>query len=534
MNMDFADISAEARRAMDALGLWGSYKSTQVTRSFPDPIPPGGSHHYHADARSLDLMRRRAREAERNHLLAQAVIATDQEMTVGSGFTFRCHTKDDEWNTAAEGMLYQWLGFATLPPELGDRVRAQRRRAQDGRRNVPTVPMAAAMPRMDASRRRTIDELMAEIVRAWEVEGDIALLRTDRLSVQIIEAERIISPGGRVALDDQSRMFDGVEINGDGELVALHVGTWDARGRLRQETRRIDAEDVLYLPNPLTLKGNAMRTAPTLDPCLERFKHLEEVDRCARMAAWVQTALTAFIVSNAPGMMAERMGAAIEDESAAGRVQSRRTVDIGPGMFNFLQAGEDIKFLEPKSPGMAFETYMRTQLMQIGAVTRLPMWAIGLDGRELNLSTIRAILEQAYRTIERKQAVLVAHVATPLAWWALGNFVRMGLLPMREDWHELEVSPPPKPVMDAQVEATVIEKLMGMGLMSQTTAGMRYGGINVRSEHTQIRREVQEAREAGVTHPAMAQQAIAADPNQNASQGGQPDNAAPQDPAPGQ
>lgn len=500
------DQARGALREFAAVAITGSYASTQITRTFPGPIPVGGSHHYHADARTLDLMRRRAREAERNHILAGAVIRSDQELTVGGGFTFRCHTDNDAWNTAAEAALYHWLGFETLTGELAERVQSQRARARDGRRTVIDVPGAEILPRMDPSGLRTGDELMAEIVRAWNVEGDIALLLTDRLSVQIIEAERIVSPQGRLAITTSTagggRIFDGVEVDGEDRVVAVHVGTWDARGRLERDTRRIPIEQVVYVPNPLTMAGSARRGLPTLATCLERFLHIEEVDRCARLAAWIQTAITAFIVSNSPTAALPRMGAAVEREDSGGRSVDRTTVDIGPGMINHLAPGEGVEFLEPKSPGTAFDTYLRTQLMQIGAATRVPMFAIAHDGKDLNLSTCRAIYEMAARTFDRKQAILSSRVGVRLARFALAGMIRQGILPPQSGWHEIEVTPPPRAVMDGLVEAQIVEKLMSLGIISRATATMRYQGLNSRAEGAQIKREIEDDRQAGQVHPA--------------------------------
>jgi lambda family phage portal protein len=401
----------------------------------------GGSADSFRDERTRASLRKQCQHLSRNNVLARGLVQRLIDMVVGSGFTLQVKTLDEEWNKAAAWLFSvaskEWDGSA--PPEMLKGV----------------DPLS--IPTLDIRGRSSLSGLACEAVRTACFDGDMGLVLTDRGQMQAVEGERIRNPDARmfdgpIGANGERSLVGGVEMDSAGMPICYHIATWEKYNSGQTPTAKttaVPAESFVFLANPLQQVTGATRGEPQFQAAVDRFEHLAGISLSVRVAARIQACLAIFITSENPGIdQLLAPGEETEDEDGNERKEER----ISPGMMKRMRPGESVTSVVPSQPGGVYAEFLLTEIVQICADIGLPLPLALLDGRQVNLSSIRSVLQFAWRNFERWQEWLKIELYCRIYAWRIAMFIRQGLLPYRDDWSAHEWITPPPPVMDPKVE----------------------------------------------------------------------------------
>lgn len=444
----------------------GDYNSAKKTRFNPDANRQGGSADVHRDFQTRDNQRKSCQSLDRNNVLARGLVQRLIDMIVGDGFSLKATTEDPAWNQKAQELFGHWAGT---------NYRAE---YQD----VPTI---------DIRGRGSIDDMAAEIIRCACVDGDVGYIKTNSGQVQGIESERIRNPSG-VGIDGLTKagtmIVGGVEMDGAGRPLQYHIAAWQSSlSFTTQATQSVAAEHFLFLSNPLRNITGATRGEPQLQACVSRFEHLEGFDEAVRVAARVQAILSAFIVVQRPlDHQGAFPGTTQTVKNLDGDDEEVKQDELEPGMLNRLQPGESIETVSATQPGPDYQTFVLMQMVQICGDLGLPLPLATLDARLANLSSMRCVLQLAWRNFERWQEWLRCKWYAEVYRWRVAMFIREGLLPFREDWSKHEWLTPPQPVLDPKLEVEANRAMVDAGFASPSRVMQKSWGIDSATEFPRI------------------------------------------------
>lgn len=459
----------------------GGYENATATRLRPgSSTVRGGSADSHRDEHTRDSLRRSCQQLDRNNVLARGLVQRLIDMTVGDGFVLRVQTEDTEWNTRAEALFNDWA------QNRGDFA--------DGNG-------------IDIRGRSTIDDFAAEAVRCACVDGDLGGIKTIDGQIQMVEAERIRNEKG-MGLDGRTPrgtlMIGGVEMDGAGRPLQYHIASWSgAMGAFVDfTTQAVPAAAFIFLANPIRTITGSTRGEPQLQASLARFEHLDGFDEAVRVAARIQAILSAFIVVERPDMHQEVFPGTIETQQNEDDEDQETKVDeLEPGMLNRLRPGESIQTVASTQPGPDYESFVLMQVVQICADLGLPLPLALLDGRQVNLSSIRSVLQFAWRNFERWQEWLRCRWYSNVYRWRVAMFIRDGLLPMpsgEKPWDAHAWLSPPPPVMDPKVEVEAARALVDGCFESRSGVMQRVWGREFTSVLAELAEEQKAFDKAGV------------------------------------
>jgi lambda family phage portal protein len=421
-------------RGTQAMSLAGGFASARNDGRLRAGRPSGGigaagAAWSHRDSWSLASMRRYCQEAYRDNPRAVAVVRGAVNLILRDGFTTNATTEEPEWNKKADALFARW--------------------AED-------------KSACDLEGARNLDGYAAGVLAACFTDGDqfVNLVDEGAGKLQTVEAERVKNPSGKwdgIAEKDgkKTRMVGGVESDGEGRPRGIHVSDWMSTGGVtKTQTRFLEHGTYLHCRNPGDIVAGAVRTVPQLQSVVKLLEDLESTEEAVRTSIWVQACLTVFITLNDPAAgQANAFDTAEESETGtSGNTVTRRTEALAPGMINRLNTNEGIHAITPSQPGSNYQTYLAAQHVIVGAAIGVPECVAFLDGKQLNLSTIRSVIQLAWREMERWQTALANDLYRPVRKWWTARAIARGELPARDDWDSMDVAGPPAPVMDPKTE----------------------------------------------------------------------------------
>lgn len=243
---------------------------------------------------------------------------------------------------------------------------------------------------------------------SWLMSGDTFALvkRYDpnninpySLRIHIIEADRVRTPNEYGGLrypgmtdgenpDNHNRIFDGVEVDESGMVVAYYVHSnypWQVTSkddkwvRVEAYGKRTNLPNILHVMSserPDQYRGVSY-LAPAIEPILQLNRYVES----ALAMALIQSYFTAWIIAmDHPEDIPWDSAGNWDDMDIPGSagLPSRRPrtnpdeLDMGPGTFHTLKEGEDIKFGNPNMPVLGFDAFVKTFCKLIGAGMGIP------------------------------------------------------------------------------------------------------------------------------------------------------------------
>lgn len=256
------------------------------------------------------------------------------------------------------------------------------------------------------------------------------------LRLHIIEADRVATPyltapfhpmmltTGKAA--NGNRIYDGVEVDGNGKIVAYHIrNTYPLEMSADMtEWTRVDAYGTLTgLPNMIHVmnseRPDQYRGITYLAQVIEPLLQLRRYTESELMAAVVESFFTAFI------KMDTKEGEGNNPFNIAGSTtlpeyeQDPNEYEMGPGMINYMKPGESVEFGDPKRPSSGFAAFERAICEQVGAALEIPADLL-LKSFNASYSASRAALLEAWKAFKMRRVWFVNDFCKPIysVWMA--------------------------------------------------------------------------------------------------------------------
>jgi lambda family phage portal protein len=238
----------------------------------------------------------------------------------------------------------------------------------------------------DASGRLTLDELAAQAIDTWKVEGESFLqivaqpmdVNPFGMALLALDADQVDEKHNVKANRDGTEIRMGVEIDRYGRRLAYHVWSThpDDGGRERQR-RRIPAEQIIHLGRG-SRPGQTRFLSP-LAPILLDLRHLRGMQEGVLVLQRTAACKMGFWVPN------DQYQGPIEPEAGQQRIQMEAEaglIDQAPFGFNFQN-------WDPGQPGPEYDPFTRNVLRSIAAGLGVSYGSLTGDLSDANYSSQR-------------------------------------------------------------------------------------------------------------------------------------------------
>lgn len=279
------------------------------------------------------------------------------------------------------------------------------------------------------------------VALSWPMSGDVfALVKRAEttpmmpysLRLHLLEADRVRTPSNMsgvqgnplltslttLKLNNGNTIYDGVEVDKNGTVVAYHIANTYPNQFDGEETKfaRVEAYGKeTGLPNILhimdTERPEQYRGVPYLAQAIEPLLQMRRYTEAEITAAIVQSFFTAFIKTEAGANeipINEVGGAGIQEVS-----RDPNEYEMGPGTLNMLEPGEDVTFGSPTHPNTGFDAFMRALCEQVGAALEIPADLL-LMSFNSSYSASRAAFLEAWKGFKMRRDWLTDDFCRPV------------------------------------------------------------------------------------------------------------------------
>lgn len=445
--------------------------------------------------KNLPILRQRSRSLYMSAPLAVSAIKTNRTNIVGQGLRMKSsidaeylhmtHEQAAEWQRNAEREFSLW----------------------------------AESKFCDSTRVNNFYELQQVACLGWLMNGDsCCLIEYDNstkkffpygLRLHLIESDRISTPhtsGNNVNLntintDNGNRIFNGVEVDKNGKIVAYHICSTYPNSNLyaKKEWTRVQAFGARTgNPNVLMIyeseRAEQYRGVPYLAPVIESLKQLTRYSEAEMMAAVINGFFTVFVTSeNNPGDMP--FGGVLDDEDNV--TDDDVSYELGPGMVNVLQPGEKIEIADAKRPATNFDAFVSSLAKYVGAALEIPVELL-LKSFNSSYSASRAALLEAWKAFKMKRTWLANDFCQPTYEMFLTEAISSGRIhapgffldPMiKKAYCKCQWNGPAQGMIDPLKEVNAAEKRIALKISTHDRETTEMTGGDFESNVQQLKRE---------------------------------------------
>ena len=393
---------------------------------------------------------------------------------------------------------------------------------------------------------------------AWPMSGDVfALVKRYpatpllpySLRLHLIAADRIRTPtaaGGIGVLTTTGKaangntIYDGVEVDGNGQIVAYYVAnnypyqdTIEPTEYTRVEAygRRTGLPNILHIMD--SERPDQYRGVPYLAQVVEPLLQMRRYTEAELMAAVVQAFFTAFVKTEAGSndMPFNEVGGDNVEEVS----RDPNEYEMGPGTVNMLDPGEDVVFGSPTHPNTGFDTFMRSLCEQVGAALEIPADLL-LMSFNASYSASRAALLEAWKAFRMRREWLANDFCQPAyeLWLteavARGRIVAPGFLTdplIRQAYLQCQWIGPSQGQLDPTKEVQAAVLAIDNGLSNREAEAIKLNGSEYASNVDKLTQENKRLKKANggsqaAQQPAaVIQQEPPADTGEEGNEGGE-------------
>lgn len=289
----------------------------------------------------------------------------------------------------------------------------------------------------DATGMNTFYGLQQLALISWLLSGDcIGILKqyeVDQLlpyalRVHLIESDRIATPGGCGAgtsinyttgknPDTGNTIYDGVEVDSNGMVVAYHIRStypFEVGAPTTKWARVLAYQEHTGLPNVVHVveceRPDQYRGVSYLAQVIEPLLQLRRYTESELMAAVIESFFTAFIKTEAP---TDDMPFNQVEGDPPGEPKGPNEYSMGPGQINVMEPGEDVTFASPTRPAGGFDAFVTAICSQIGAALEIPADLL-LKKFNASYSASRAALLEAWKAFKMRREWLADDFCRPI------------------------------------------------------------------------------------------------------------------------
>ena len=379
---------------------------------------------------------------------------------------------------------------------------------------------------------------------SWPMSGDCFCLfrryestnmQPYSLRLHLIEADRVRTPsadGGITTLSTTGQaangnpIYDGVEVDGNGRIVAYHIANTYPFQNTLEPTKfaRVEAYGKSTgLPNILHIMDSERceqyRGVPYLAQVMEPLLQMRRYTEAEIMAAIVQSFFTAFVKTNGDTTEVPFPETSGDDAQEVSREPS--DYEMGPGNTIIMEPGEDVAFGSPTHPNTGFDTFMRALCEQVGAALEIPADLLIMSFNS-SYSASRAALLEAWKAFRMRREWLTKSFCRPVfeVWMteavARGRIVAPGFLTdplIRQAYLQSEWIGPSQGQLDPTKEVQAAQMAVENGFSTREAEAIRLNGSEYASNVDKLRSENERLREANGGNAQTP--AVEPPPNQN-------------------
>lgn len=445
--------------------------------------------------RNLDTLRQRSRSLMMSAPIAVSAIKTNRTNIVGMGLRLR-PTIDREVLGMSDEEAKRWEKKTQREFELW-----------------------AKSKQCDATKVNNFYEMQQIVCMSWLTNGDaVGLIEycdeekafmPYELRIHLIESDKVCNPqstGAYVNLwetnpDNGNRIYNGVEIDSKGGVVAYHIcNTYPNSALVTQKkwTRVKAFGDRTGMPNVLMIfeseRAEQYRGVPYLAPVIEALKQLTRYSEAEIMAAVINGFFTVFITSEKSPSEMPFTGIAGDDED---EYDTDNSYGLGPGMINVLAPGEDIKMADPSHPNSNFDAFTTAYAKYIGAALEIPSELL-LKQFGASYSASKAALEEAWKAFKMRRAWLIDDFCKPIYEIWLTEAIAKGRIKapgfyldasIREAWCKCAWNGPAQGMLDPLKEIKAAKGRVDLGVSTREIETMEMNGGNFDDNAAQLKHE---------------------------------------------
>jgi lambda family phage portal protein len=348
------------------------------------------------------------------------------------------------------------------------------------------------------------------------------------LRLHLIEADRVSTPLGQGVLGNQvegktsngNRVISGVEIDGDGALLAYHISntypteTGYSSTELRKWVRVEAYGPTTGRPNILHLmeadRAEQRRGVPLLAPVIETLKQITRYTEAELMAAVISGMFTVFIKSQGPSSEIP-LGNMVEPEQQVAPNEPNN-YEMGNGAINVLGEGEEVQIANPTRPNANFDPFVSALSRYIGAALEIP-YELLLKSFQSSYSASRAALLEAWKMFRMRRTWTAKEFCQPVYEEWLAEAVALGRIhapgffndpAIRKAWCAAEWNGPAPGQLDPVKEANASKLRVEQGLSTREREAIETNGSDFWTNVQQLVVENEELRKAGVVSTTPA------------------------------
>lgn len=387
----------------------------------------------------------------------------------------------------------------------------------------------------DATGMNDFFEIQQLAFVSWLISGDVFILlkheETDNnhpysLRLHAIEADRCSTPQSSMSYlsnmtegkaKNGNRIYDGVEVDGGGKVVAYHIRNTYPYQVTAEETQwtRVEAYgDKTGLPNiahvmsserPEQYRGVSY-LAQIIEPILQTRRYTE----AEITAAIVESFFTAFVKTT--GNTNELP---FDDTSPEGKEEKYdpNEYEMGPGQMVIMNPGEDVDFAEPKRPASSFDSFVKAMCTQMGAALEIPRDLLIKDFSS-SYSASRGALLEAWKSFRMYRGWFVSDFCKPIYEVWLSEAVAIGRINApgffgdrrtKEAWMGSEWIGPSQGQLDPEKEVIAEILAVNEGFSTHEDSTVRMNGGDWNANMNKLKTEMVKKREIIPEQCAAAQ-----------------------------
>jgi lambda family phage portal protein len=340
------------------------------------------------------------------------------------------------------------------------------------------------------------------------------------LRIRILEADRIRNP---YVYDPTLNIFNGVELDNDGALVAYHISYIHPLAFLRftfpgsvmiGRTFRVEPFGALTGRRNMVLlikpeRPEQRRGVPILSVCLELLKQLGRYVDATVIGAVVQSYFTAFVTSEFPDpTIFDTL--LTEDQKQQILNLNPYNVQLGAGVVNFMRPGHEVKFSAPTQPPATFGDFAIACAKFVGAALGMPFEVL-LKQYNASYSASRAALLDFWKRVRKYRAQMVTQMCQPVYEEWLTDAIELGLIEnfagdfedplIRRAVLKCNWSGASAGSIDPKKEADAADQRVRAGFSTIEREAAELNGSDWRDNVVQQSQEKTEFEEAGLVYP---------------------------------
>lgn len=463
--------------------------------------------------RNLDILRQRSRDLYMSAPLATSAIKTQRTNVIGSGLKLKSRID------------YKFLG---ITKEQADEWEINTEREFE---------LWAESFWCDSQRLNNFYELQQLALISWLLNGDgIGVIKHSDptpwmpygLRLHLIEADRISNPNtvnsfGLIGkTKGGNRVYNGVEIDSDGAIVAYHICNQYPNSALtngeQKKWQRVEAYGKKTgQPNILHLmeseRCEQYRGVPYLAPVIEVLKQISRYTEAELMAAVVQSFFTAFIKVQGPKSDNPFADSILEEEQVS---SDPNDYELGSGSINVLGPNEDVVFADPKRPSSGFDTFVTAMTKLMGAALEIPSELLAKSFLA-SYSASRAALLEAWKAFRMRRTWFSNDFCQPIYELWLSEAVARGRVQalgffndpsIRKAWSKADWNGPAPGQIDPTKEVDAATKRVEQGFSTREEETIGLTGGNWDKNIAQMQRENELLRQAQGAKEPVAQEGV--------------------------